>query len=95
MAIYAFNRREDVNLAQAEKELMFSIGKSYDLYHYLLLLVLDIADIASEKIDFALQKRMPTPEDLKPQRRFVDNLLIAQLRENIQFKSFISTKKLA
>lgn len=95
MAIYAFNRREDVNLAQAEKELMFSIGKSYDLYHYLLLLVLDIADIASEKIDFALQKRMPTPEDLKPQRRFVDNLLIAQLRENIQFKSFISTKKLS
>ncbi|MBK8883129.1 MAG: transcription antitermination factor NusB [Bacteroidales bacterium] len=95
MAIYAFNRREDVTLAQAEKELMFSIGKSYDLYHYLLLLVLDIADIASEKIDFALQKRMPTPEDLKPQRRFVDNLLIAQLRENIQFKSFISTKKLS
>jgi transcription antitermination protein NusB len=59
MALYAFNRREDSNLAQAETELMFSIGKSYDLYHYLLLLVLEVADIASEKIDQALQKRMP------------------------------------
>jgi transcription antitermination protein NusB len=95
MAIYAFNRREDVNLAQAEKELMFSIGKTYDLYHYLLLLVLEIADIAGEKIDFALQKRMPTPEDLNPQRRFVDNKMIAQLRENVQFKGYISSRKLS
>ena len=61
MALYAFNRREDDNLAQAETELMFSIGKAYDLYHYLLLLVLEIADIACEKIDQALQKKMPTP----------------------------------
>ena len=95
MAIYAFNRREDVNLVQAEKELMFSIGKTYDLYHYLLLLVLEIADIAGEKIDFALQKRMPAPEDLNPQRRFVDNQVIEQLRKNVQFNSYISAKKLS
>ena len=95
MAIYAFNRREDVNLVQAEKELMFSIGKTYDLYHYLLLLVLEIADIAGEKIDFALQKRMPAPEDLNPQRRFVDNPVIEQLRKNVQFNSYISAKKLS
>lgn len=95
MAIYAFNRREDENLALAEKELMFSIGKTYDLYHYLLLLVLEIADIAAEKIDFALQKRMPAPEDLNPQRRFVDNKLIDQLRKNTQFKNYISAKKLS
>jgi N utilization substance protein B len=94
MALYAFNRREDVSLPHAEKELMFSIGKTYDLYHYLLLLVLEIADIASEKIDFALQKRMPAPEDLNPQRRFVDNQLIAQLRENVQFKHYITSGKL-
>jgi len=95
MAVYAFNRREEENLAQAEKELMFSIAKTYDLYHYLLLLVLEIADVASEKIDFALQKRMPTPEDLNPQRRFVDNLLIAQLRKNIQFNDYLSSRKLS
>jgi transcription antitermination protein NusB len=95
MALYAFNRREDDNMAQAEKELVFSIEKTYDLYHYLLLLVLEIADIASEKIDQALQKRMPAPEDLNPKRRFIDNQLIAQLRKNKAFKSYISTKKLS
>jgi transcription antitermination protein NusB len=95
MALYAFNRREDDNLTQAETELMFSIGKSYDLYHYLLLLVLEVADIAGEKIDQALQKRMPSPEDLNPKRRFIDNQLIAQLRKNLAFKAYISSKKLS
>jgi transcription antitermination factor NusB len=95
MALYAFNRREDENLAQAETELMFSIGKSYDLYHYLLLLILEVADIATEKIDQALQKRIPSHEDLNPRRRFIDNQVIAQLRINIEFKSYISSKKLS
>jgi len=95
MALYAFNRREDGNLTQAETELMFSIGKTYDLYHYLLLLVLEVADIASEKIDQALQKRMPTKEDLNPQKWFIDNLVITQLRKNIAFNKYISSKKLS
>ena len=95
MALYAFNRREDNNLPQAESELMFSIGKTYDLYHLLLLLVVDIADIANEKIDQALQKRMPSPEDLNPRRRFVDNAVIAQLRINKALKDYLSSKKLS
>src|SRR5664279_5109689 len=95
MALYAFNRREDQNLVQAETELMFSIGKSYDLYHFLLLLVLDVADIATDKIDQALQKRIPSHEDLNPRKRFVDNQLICQLRKNLEFKNYISSKKLS
>lgn len=95
MALYAFNRREDDNIAQAEKELVFSIEKTYDLYHYILLLVLEVAAVAEEKIDQALQKRMPEPEDLNPKRRFVDNQVIAQLRNNKSFNRYISLRKLS
>jgi transcription antitermination protein NusB len=95
MALYAFNRREDDNISLAEKELFFSIDKTYDLYHYLLLLVLEVADIASGKIDQALQKRMPTEEDLNPKRRFIDNQVIAQLRKNKSFNSYIASRKLS
>jgi N utilization substance protein B len=95
MALYAFNRREDDDLAKAEKELMFSIMKTYDLYHYLLLLVVEVADIASDKIDQALLKKMPTAEDLNPNRRFIDNAVISQLRENAAFKKYISGSKLS
>ncbi len=95
LELYAFNRREDDDLAHAEKELMFSIEKAYDLYHYLLLLILEVADVAAEKIDQALQKRMPTPEDLNPKRRFIDNRIIEQLRNNKAFNDYINTRKLS
>ncbi len=95
MALYAFNRRDDNDLEHAETELMFSINKTYELYHYLILLVLEIADIAVEKIDRALQKYIPSDDDLNPKRRFVDNQVIAQLRNNISLNNYVSSKKLS
>jgi N utilization substance protein B len=94
-SLYAFNRREDDDLARAETELMFSIGKTYDLYHYLMLLVVEIADIATEKIEQALCKKMPSNEDLNPNRRFTDNSVISQLRNNLSFNKYISDSKLS
>jgi N utilization substance protein B len=94
MAFYAFNRRDDDDLVRAEKELMFSIGKTYDLYHYLMLLVLDVADIATGKTEQALLKKMPTSEDLNPNRRFIENKLINQLRNNNELNHYISSTKL-
>ena len=95
MALYAYNRREDNDLVKAEKELMFSIVKTYDLYHYLLLLVLEIADIASDRIERALQKNIPTFEDLNPNRRFIDNVVIAQLRNNKALTKYLNDSKLS
>ena len=95
MAFYAFNRREDDKLLQAESEMMFSIDKTYDLYHLLLLLIIELADIANNKIDNALHKMAPTPEDLNPKRKFVDNMVVEQLRNNQSFNNYISSKKLS
>ena len=95
MEIYAFNRREDNNLQYAEKELMASIDKTYDLYHLLLLLVLDIADIAEEKIEQARNKKMPTWEDLNPNCRFVENAVVKMLRENEALNKYVSKNHLS
>jgi N utilization substance protein B len=95
MALYAFNRRDDDDLEHAETELMFSINKTYELYHYMILLVLEIADIALEKIDLALQKYIPSDDDLNPKRRFVDNQVVAQLRKNTSLNNYISSNKLS
>ena len=95
MVLYAFNRREDDDLAHAEKELIFSIGKTYDLYHYILLLILEIADISSEKIDMALQKKMPSAEDLNPNRRFIENAIVVQLRNNQDLRKYLAENKLS
>jgi transcription antitermination protein NusB len=95
MILYAFDRREDDNLVNAEKELDFSIAKTYDLYHLILKLLLDISDIASEKIDFALQKKMPTKDDLNPNRRFIENSVIEQLRNNKYLDKYLHDNKLS
>ncbi|HQH23921.1 MAG TPA: transcription antitermination factor NusB [Bacteroidales bacterium] len=95
MALYAFNRREDGDLVKAESELVFSIAKTYDLYHYLLLLVLEISDVATDRIERALQKKMPTPQDLNPNRRFIDNPVIVQLRNNRSLNKYLNGKKLS
>jgi transcription antitermination protein NusB len=95
MALYAFNRRNDDDLAHAEKELMFSIDKTYDLYHYILLLIIEVADLASEKIDFALQKKMPTPDDLDPNRRFANNRIVEQLRNNLTLRKYLTVNGLS
>ena len=95
MALYAFNRRDDNDLVLAEKELLFSIGKTYDLYHYILLLIVELADVTGEKIDIALRKRMPSPEDLDPNRRFSNNLFIKQLRDNSDLKKYLLSKKIS
>jgi transcription antitermination protein NusB len=95
MVLYAFNRRENDDLAQAEIELMFSIRKTYDLYHYILLLILEIADIASEKIEMALQKKMPSAQDLNPNRRFIENAVVSQLRDNTDLKKYVAENKIS
>jgi len=95
MALYALNRRDDNDLVQAEKELMVSIARTYDLYHYILLLLIELSDIAREKIDLALQKKMPTPEDLNPNRRFADNAVIEQLRNNSDLQDFVTSRKIS
>jgi N utilization substance protein B len=95
MAFYAFNCREDNNLPQAESELMFSIDKTYELYHLLLMLIVELADIANDKIEQALQKLIPTSEDLNPKRKFVDNLVVEQLRNNVSLNNYKKSKKLS
>ncbi|HOM41681.1 MAG TPA: transcription antitermination factor NusB [Bacteroidales bacterium] len=95
ICLYAYNRRDDGDLAKAENELMFSINKSYELYFYLLLLILELADVALEKINFGLRKKMPSKEDLNPNRRFVDNRVIAQLRINNALKQYQESKRIS
>ena len=92
---YAYLKSSEQSINQAEKELFFSIQKSYDLYHYLILLILDVVDFAESRIELAKQKRMPTPEDLNPNSKFIDNKLIKLLNYNLELKKYLNDQKLS
>lgn len=81
-------------MGRSEKELHFNIDKAYELYHYLLLLIIDVVLYAESRIELARHKRIPTEEDLSPNTRFIDNRLVDQLRNNNQLLRYLDQKKL-
>jgi transcription antitermination protein NusB len=92
---YAYLKSDNQSINQSEKELFFSIQKTYDLYHYLILLMIDVAHYAQTRIDLGQQKRMPTFNDLNPNKKFVENKLIQQLENNLALKQYLNNYKLS
>ncbi len=92
---YAYFKSDGQTINQAEKELFFSIQKSYDLYHYLLLLIIDVVNYAESRIELARNKKMPTSEDLNPNTKFIHNKLVKALRENNDLNKFLNEQKMS
>ncbi len=88
---YKTNRPAD----ESEKELMFSIRKTYDLFFYLIQLVVDVRDYSAAKIDLNRQKKVPTPSDLSPNTRFADNKVIRQLQANKQVNRYMHNNRIS
>lgn len=91
--IYAYYQNGGKNLETAEKELFFSLSKAYDLYNYLLLLIVTVTQYASKRIEMGKAKLRPTKEELVPNMKFVENRFAAQLEVNKQLNEFVETQK--
>ena len=91
--VYAYYQNGSKNLDSAEKELLFSLSKAYDLYNYLLMLMVAVTNYAQKRIEAAKSKLIPTAEELYPNMKFVENKFIAQLEINKQLCDFISNQK--
>lgn len=79
----------------AKNELQQSFDKSYELYNYLLKLIIDLTDLQDRYIDDAKHKFLPTHDDLYPNMKFVKNELVRLLRENEQLQQYIREHKLS
>jgi len=73
--------------------LFFSLSKAYDLYNYLLLLMVEVTKQANKKLNAAKNKLIPTKEELFPNTKFVENRFIAQLEVNKQLLDFAGNQK--
>lgn len=93
--LFAFYKGENDSITNVEKEFFHSVRKSYDLYHYLFLLLIDLADYAQSRIAANRQKHRPTEEDLNPNTRFVNNKAIDLLRECESLKQYAAYNKLS
>ena len=82
--VYAYYQNGSKNLVSAEKELFFSLSKAYDLYNYLLMLMIALTEYAQKRIDAAKAKLAPTKEELYPNKKFVENKFIANHKRTLE-----------
>ena len=92
--VYAYYKNSGKSLKAAEDEVFFSLSKAYDLYKFLLLLIVALTRYASDRIAFNMRKVRPTEEDLNPNLKFVNNRLAAQLEANDDLIKFSEKSKL-
>lgn len=93
--LYAFYSSSDRSISNTEKELFFSIQKTYDLYHLLLALGIEVKKCAEEHIEKKRNKFRPTEQDLNPNLRFVNNAILKKLEENIDLNNYLQENKLS
>jgi transcription antitermination protein NusB len=92
-ALYAYSQSQNTSMAAGEKELMHSITKIYELYLFLLIVIPEVSDLASKKIEERKQKILPKQEDLNPNTKFIGNELIAKLKQNRALNKALSNYK--
>lgn len=91
--LYAYYSSPEKSLNVSEKELRFALTKTYDLYHYLLALLIEMADFAQRRIESNKARHVPQYEDLHPNTRFVDNPIIQKLRSNRKLQAYLRQSK--
>ncbi len=91
--LYAHVSTPDKQISASENELHFSIQKTYELYHLLLSLLIELSDYADKLIELRKQKNFPTKEELNPNLRFISNRLIIKLRSNQDLVTFVQKNK--
>lgn len=92
--VYAYYKNSGKSLKAAEDEVFFSLSKAYDLYNYMLLLMVGITHYATDRISFLSMKIRPTESDRNPNLKFINNRFIAQLENNEQLTKFAEKSKL-
>lgn len=86
--LYGYFRGNGQDVNSSERSLRRSLERFIVLAHYLLLLPPALAQEAEGRIERAKKKFRPTPQDLNPNRRMVDNPLILKLAENKPLNQF-------
>ena len=90
---YSYYQNGNRNMDSAEKELLFSLSKAYDLYNFLLALIIAITKEARHKVETATAKAKRENTEL-PSEKFILNKFALQLEENKMLQDFIENQKL-
>ncbi|MDE5948172.1 MAG: transcription antitermination factor NusB, partial [Prevotella sp.] len=89
---YAYYQNGNKNIESAEKELFFSLSKAYDLYNYLLALIVAVTKESRRHLEVAQAKAAREGTEM-PSQKFAYNKFAMQLEENRMLNDFMEAQK--
>ncbi len=93
-SIYAMHQNGSDNLEKEEKFLFYSIDAIQDLY---LIMLSSLIEICKKETDFlhkSSQKHLATPQERKPNEKFIKNAIFQILAENNSLSIALETRKI-
>lgn len=94
-ALYAYWQGDDASAARVEKEMLNSIERTTDLFLALIMVVGEIRHVALLRIEERRRKRLPTPEDLSPNLRFVEHPIVRAIAESDRLATECNKRKVS
>lgn len=91
--MYAYYQNEGKPIDTAEKELLFSLSKAYDLYNHMLMLIVSVSRYALKQVERQEELNRVAHIDEPVSHRFVDNQFAIQLEQNKQLGEFLENSK--
>lgn len=89
---YAYYQNGNRNMDNAEKELLFSLSKAYDLYNQLLLLIVAVTQEERHRVEVNTARAQREGTEV-PSTKFAYNKFALQLEENKQLLDYVETQK--
>ena len=93
--LYSYIQKGTHNPDVAEKELQLSLDKAYDLYNYLLMLLVEVSRMSVRMLEVYEKRSKKLKDGIKWSHRFVDNRFIIQLESNRQLRDYCSEHDLS
>ena len=87
--VFAYYQNGSDDLRMAENELFLSLRRSYDLYYYFLLLIVEVTRLHERQLDTRKHKYLPTSDELNPNMRLVNNRLARQIEANGKLQAYV------
>ena len=82
-ALYAHSMKPYEDVLSAQNNLVKTVKNSYVLFLWLFSILPEVTFYRKNKLEDLRNKHNPTPEDLNPNTKFVDNQVIAQIEDNV------------
>lgn len=93
--LYSYQQSQVKEILPYEKALLQSVDKVYEMYIWLLSLLIEVADYSIIDAEERANKFLPSEEDLNASVKIQNNLFIASLKQNPEYLAAVKKYKIS